>query len=103
MIWQHILCRIWWLVPNLEFPISNEAHGQIFDGAIAGQYFDFMSQTQRTRLEKCQNTKKKNDFKFEIKILPSTKWFHFSMVVKVIREVCKNSKYLIDYPSWLNV
>ena len=86
----------------MEFPISNEAHGQIFDGAIAGQYFDFMSQTQRTRLEKFQNTKK-NDFKFEIKILPSTKWFHFSMVVKVIREVCKNSKYLIDYPSWLNV
>ena len=35
MISKHILLRIWWLAPNLEFPISNEATGQIFDVAIA--------------------------------------------------------------------
>ena len=35
MISEHILVRIWWLAPNLEFPISNEATGQIFDVAIA--------------------------------------------------------------------
>ena len=51
MISGHILVRIWWLAPNLEFPISNEAGGQIFDVAIAGQYFDFMS-TQPPELEK---------------------------------------------------
>ena len=51
MISEHILVRIWWLAPNLEFPISNEAAGQIFDVAIAGQYFDFMS-TQPPELEK---------------------------------------------------
>ena len=51
MISEDILVRIWWLAPNLEFPISNEAGGQIFDVAIAGQYFDFMS-TQPPELEK---------------------------------------------------
>ena len=51
MISGHILVRIWWLAPNLEFPISNEAGGQIFDVAIAGQYFDFMS-TQQPEVEK---------------------------------------------------
>ena len=54
MISEHILVRIWWLAPNLDFPISNEAVGQIFDVAIAGQYFDFMS-TQQAELQKCQN------------------------------------------------
>ena len=54
MISEHIFVRIWWLAPNLEFPISNEADGQIFDVAIAGQYFDFMS-TQQAELQKCQN------------------------------------------------
>ena len=55
MISGHILVRIWWLAPNLEFPISNEAAGQIFDVAIAGQYFDFMS-TQPPEVEKDENT-----------------------------------------------
>ena len=49
--WRMISGHIWWLAPNLEFPISNEAGGQIFDVAIAGQYFDFMS-TQHTEVEK---------------------------------------------------
>ena len=39
----------------MEFPISNEAGGQIFDVAIAGQYFDFMS-TQPPEVEKDENT-----------------------------------------------
>ena len=51
MISEHILVRIWWLAPNLDFPISNEAVGQIFDVAIAGQYFDFMS-AQQAEVEK---------------------------------------------------
>ena len=46
MISEHILVQIWWLAPNLEFLISNEPVGQIFDVAIAGQYFDFMSAQQ---------------------------------------------------------